>query len=199
MDKSKRKVWTKADTLLFLKCYTERKDEFLHARKKKFAYENVLEGMVYQGFTDTTINAAALVSKMRTLLNAYKTAKDNEKQTGTSPCTVPYMREMNEIFGESCLVSNNHTINIGTEPQEALVEFSGKDSTDFQTMLDDMPSTSRQSQSALSRSICIPNAVYSQEPNSANPVPNRRYRKSAKERYFDKKIEQKRKSAEVKA
>ncbi|XP_049315790.1 uncharacterized protein LOC125779189 [Bactrocera dorsalis] len=140
---------------------------------------------------------------MRTLLNAYKAAKDNEKQTGTSPCTVPYMREMDEIFGESCLVSNNHTLNIGTDPQEALVESSGKellkDSTDFQTMLDDMPSTSRQSRSALSRSICRPNAVNSQEPNAANPVPNRRYRKSAKDRYFDQKIEQKRKSSEVQA
>ncbi|XP_049316901.1 uncharacterized protein LOC125779667 [Bactrocera dorsalis] len=61
---------------------------------------------------------------MPTLLNAYKTAKDNEKQTGTSPCTVPYMREIDEIFAESCLVSNNHTINIGTDPQEALIEFS---------------------------------------------------------------------------
>ncbi|XP_049316862.1 uncharacterized protein LOC125779539 [Bactrocera dorsalis] len=117
MEKSKRKVWTKAETLLFLKCYNERKDEFLHARKKKFAYGNVMEDMIYQGFTDTTISAAALVSKLRTLL----------KQTGTSPCTVPYMREMDEIFGESCLVSNNHTSNIGTDLQEALVESSGKE------------------------------------------------------------------------
>ncbi|XP_049308110.1 uncharacterized protein LOC125777388 [Bactrocera dorsalis] len=136
---------------------------------------------------------------MRTLLNAYKAAKDNEKQTGTSPCTVPYMREMDEIFGESCLVSNNHTLNIGTDPQKALVESSGKDSTDFQTILDDMPSTSGQSRSALSRSICRPNAVNSQEPNAANSVPNRRYRKSAKELYLKKKIEQKRKSAKVQA
>ncbi|XP_050338676.1 uncharacterized protein LOC126765103 [Bactrocera neohumeralis] len=126
MQRSKRKVWTKAETLLFLKCYNERKDEFLHARKKKSAYENVLEDMIYQGFADTTVNSAALVAKMRTLLKAYKTAKDNENQTGTSPCTIPYMTEMDEIFGESYLVSNNHTINIGTDPQEALVESSVK-------------------------------------------------------------------------
>ncbi|XP_018792779.1 PREDICTED: uncharacterized protein LOC108971278 [Bactrocera latifrons] len=103
---------------------------------------------------------------------------------------------MNEIFGESCLVSKTHTINIGTDSQEALVESSGTQSlTDLTVTL----SLSRQSQSALSRSMCRPNAVYPQEPNAANPVQNPRYRKSAKERYFDQKIELKRKSSEEKA
>ncbi|XP_049307473.1 uncharacterized protein LOC115065811 [Bactrocera dorsalis] len=268
MEKSKRKVWTKAETLLFLKCYNERKDEFLHARKKKFAYENVLKDMILQGFTDTTVNVAALVAKMRTLfnayktakdkkqtgtipymsemdeifgenrlvsknhtinfgtdtqealiessedttvnaaalvakmqtlLNAYKTAKDNEKQTGT----IPYMSEMDEIFSESCLVSNNHTINIGTDPQEALIESSVnqflKESTDFEAILDDMQSTSRQSRSALNSSMCTPNEAYPQDLNAANATPYPGYRKSAKERYFEQKMELKRKSAEEKA
>ncbi|XP_011210908.2 uncharacterized protein LOC105231343 [Bactrocera dorsalis] len=201
MEKSKRKVWTEAETLLFLKCYNKRKDEFLHARKKKFAYENVLEDMIFQGFTDTTVNVAALVAKMRTLLKAYNTAKD--KQTGTSPCTIPYMSEMDEIFGESRLVSDNHSINIGTDPLETLIESSVnqllKVSTDFEAMFDDMSSTSRQSRSALNRSMCTPTEVYPQEPNTANANPYSRYRESTKERYFEGKIELKRKRAEEKA
>ncbi|XP_050322124.1 uncharacterized protein LOC126754201 [Bactrocera neohumeralis] len=266
MEKSKRKVWTEGETLLFLKCYKERKDEFMHVRKKKFAYENVLKDMIFQGFTDTTVNVAALVAKMRTLFNAYKTAKDNEKQTGTMPymsemdeifgesClvsnnhtinigtnrqealiessedttvnaaalvaklrtllnayktaednekqtgTIPYKSEMDDIFGESCLVSNNHTINIGTDSQAALIESSVnqclKESTDFEEMLDDMQSTSRQSRSALNRSMCTPTEVYPQEPNAANATPYAHYQKSARERYFEQKIELKRKRAE---
>ncbi|XP_018792161.1 PREDICTED: uncharacterized protein LOC108970905 [Bactrocera latifrons] len=124
--------------------------------------------MIYQRFTDTTVNAP--VVKMRALLKVYITVKDNEMQTGNSPC----------------LVSSNHTIDIGTDPQEALELLTG--STDFEPMFDDMPSTSRQSQSALSRSMCRPNEVYPQEPKAANPIPNRRYRKSARERHFDQKI-----------
>uniref|UniRef100_A0A0K8UAM5 Uncharacterized protein n=2 Tax=Bactrocera latifrons TaxID=174628 RepID=A0A0K8UAM5_BACLA len=144
---------------------------------------------------DTTVNAAAVVAKMRTLLNAYKTAKDNEKNG-----TIPYKSGMDEIFGESFLVSNNHTINIGTDPQEPLIESSVneflKESTDFEAMLDDMQSSSRQSRSALNRSMCTTTEVYPQEPNAANATP---YRKSARERYFEQKIELKRKSAEEKS
>lgn len=44
----RRKVWSREETLGFLRCYLARKDEFKHSRKKKFAYQHVYEDMVYQ-------------------------------------------------------------------------------------------------------------------------------------------------------
>ncbi|XP_054091508.1 uncharacterized protein LOC105219286 [Zeugodacus cucurbitae] len=129
---------------------------------------------------------------MRTLLSAYKSAKDNERQTGTSPCTVPYMQEMDDIFGDSSMVSVNHTINIGTDPQEALTEtYVNKSLTElieFSPTLEDEPSTSRQSR----------NVRQIQEPHTVIASPSPRYRKSARERYFVKKLELKKRSVEEK-
>ncbi|XP_036317739.1 uncharacterized protein LOC118732732 [Rhagoletis pomonella] len=112
-DKSKRKVWTVVEIKGLLKCYLARKEEFLHARKKRNAYAHVLEDMVAQGFTDPSTTPVALEGKMRTLLSAYKCAKDNASRTGAAPCIAPYMDEMEEIFGNSALLSNNHTLNVG--------------------------------------------------------------------------------------
>ncbi|XP_036321999.1 translation initiation factor IF-2-like [Rhagoletis pomonella] len=65
------------------------------------------------GFTDPSTTPVALEGKMRTLLSAYKCAKDNASRTGAAPCIAPNMDEMEEIFGYSALLSNNHTLNVG--------------------------------------------------------------------------------------
>ncbi|XP_054085388.1 uncharacterized protein LOC128921526 [Zeugodacus cucurbitae] len=173
----------------------ERKEEFVHSRKKKFAYEHVLEDLIFQGFTDTTVNAADL-AKMRTLLSAYKSTKDNERQTGTAPCTVPYMQEMDDIFCDSCMVSVNHTINIGTDPQKALTETYVNQSltelTGLSRTLEDVPSTSRQSRQDRHTTSQI------HEPHTVIASPSPRNRKSARERYFEKKLELKKSSVEEK-
>lgn len=128
---SKRKVWTKAETVLFLSCYRGRKDEFDHPRKKKTAYAHVLEDMVYQGFEVTTIlygnisqikfvflqdrsvTVMSLEAKMRTLLAAYKYAKDNASRTGACPCPAPYMDEIDELFGNKAIISHAHSLDVG--------------------------------------------------------------------------------------
>ncbi|XP_036336234.1 uncharacterized protein LOC118746493 [Rhagoletis pomonella] len=119
-DKSKRKVWRVVETKGLLKCYLARKEEFLNTRKKRNAYAHVLEDMVAQGFTDTSTTPVALEGKMRTLLSAFKCAKDNAGRTGATPCVAPYMEEMEEIFGNSALVANKHTLNAGTVQAQAL-------------------------------------------------------------------------------
>lgn len=54
-----------------------------------------------------------LESKLRTLLNAYKAAKDNERQTGASPCPPPYMEEMDAIFGDRAHICSVNSIELG--------------------------------------------------------------------------------------
>ncbi|XP_036322370.1 uncharacterized protein LOC118736382 [Rhagoletis pomonella] len=111
-----RKVWTVVETKGLLKCYLARKEEFLHTRKKRNAYAHVLEDMVAQGFTDPSTTPVALEGKMRTLLSAFKCAKDAVR-TGDTPCIASYMEEM-EIFGNSALVANKHTYHLLRNQQQ---------------------------------------------------------------------------------
>lgn len=41
------RTWSDEETTAFLKCYEGRKLEFLHTRKKVFAYENVLADLMF--------------------------------------------------------------------------------------------------------------------------------------------------------
>ncbi|XP_067638306.1 uncharacterized protein [Eurosta solidaginis] len=108
--------------LLLLQYYSARKDEFKHSRKNKYAYVNVLEDIFERGFLDTTVTIKALEAKMRTLLIAYKSAKDNNRQTGATYCQAPFMEEMDEIFGRKPIISNAHTLNLGSRMQRPLSE-----------------------------------------------------------------------------
>ncbi|XP_067619892.1 uncharacterized protein [Eurosta solidaginis] len=123
--KESRKRWTREETLLLLQCYSARKDEFKHSRKKKYAYVayvNVLEDMFGRGFLDTTVTLKALEAKMRTLLIAYKSVKDNNRQTGATYCKAPFMEEINEIFGREPIISNSQSLNLGSRIQRPLSE-----------------------------------------------------------------------------
>lgn len=65
---------------------------------------------------DTSVTPKSLESKMRTLLQAYKTAKDNVSQTGASPC--PHhicMWELDELFGQKDIISNAHSLDDGIQ------------------------------------------------------------------------------------
>lgn len=59
---------------------------------------------------------------MRTLLNAYKSAKDNANRTGASPCPAPYMEELDELFGDKPIISNTHSIDVGIRNATPLKE-----------------------------------------------------------------------------
>ncbi|XP_017478503.1 PREDICTED: uncharacterized protein LOC108368219 [Rhagoletis zephyria] len=156
--------------------------------------------MIFQGFVDTTVTTDALFAKMRTLLKAYESAKDNERQTGTAPRTILYMTEMDEVFGESCLVVNNHTINLGTDPQGTLIETCTiellRDSTRVSPIPE--PSTSSQFQelSTSTQSLNTPTRSHNLQPST--PAASTRVRKTARDRYSENKLELKRRSCEEK-
>ncbi|XP_067633773.1 uncharacterized protein [Eurosta solidaginis] len=78
--------------------------------------------MFGRGFLDTTVTIEALEAKTRTLLIAYKSAKDNNTQTGATYCKCPFMEEMNEIFGREPIISNSHSLNLGSRIQRPLSE-----------------------------------------------------------------------------
>lgn len=63
---------------------------------------------------------------MRTLVQAFKSAKDNNRRTGASPRRAPFMNELEEIFGREPIINNCHTLNLGTTVQTALSEDSRK-------------------------------------------------------------------------
>ncbi|XP_037931720.1 uncharacterized protein LOC119666510 [Teleopsis dalmanni] len=68
--------------------------------------------MIAHGIADD-FTPVCLERKMRTLLSAFKAAKDNNRRTGASQCLPPYMELMNEIFGDKPIISNNHTATLG--------------------------------------------------------------------------------------
>ncbi|XP_037944485.1 uncharacterized protein LOC119677285 [Teleopsis dalmanni] len=107
-----RKLWTTKEMKCFLECYLARKEEFMETRKKRLGYQHVLEDMIAHGIADD-FTPVCLERKMRTLLSAFKAAKDNNRRTGASPCLPPYMEMMNEIFGDKPIISNNHTATLG--------------------------------------------------------------------------------------
>ncbi|XP_037927774.1 uncharacterized protein LOC119672718 [Teleopsis dalmanni] len=107
-----RKLWTTKETKCFLECYLARKEEFMETRKKRLGYQHVLEDMIAHGIADD-FTPVCLERKMRTLLSAFKAAKDNNRRTGASQCLPPYMELMNEIFGDKPIISNNHTATLG--------------------------------------------------------------------------------------
>ncbi|XP_067645570.1 uncharacterized protein [Eurosta solidaginis] len=120
MKKDTRKRWTKEETSLFLQCYRARKEEFKHSRKKKYAYQNVLQDLMAQGFLDTTITTRTLEAKMRTLLLAYKSGLDNKKLKGASLKKIPFMEEMEDIFGTAPVVTSSRTLNSRDPKQKPL-------------------------------------------------------------------------------
>jgi len=50
------------------------------------------------------------------LVKAYKSAVDNKKQTGVGVITVPYMKEMDQIFGDKPTISNPFSAHVGDPP-----------------------------------------------------------------------------------
>lgn len=62
-----------------------------------------------------------IINKIQSLLKAYKAAKDNARKTGAGPCVAPFMEEMDEIFGNKPIISNNHSLSLSLgQPVSAL-------------------------------------------------------------------------------
>ena len=47
---------------------------------------------------------------MKSLVRAYKSAKDNETQTGASPAVVPFQAELDEIFGDRPITGRSDVV-----------------------------------------------------------------------------------------
>lgn len=60
-------------------------------------------------------------AKMKTLLIAYKSSIDNNRQTGAEPCDAPFMSEMEEIFGCRPIISSPYTTSVGNETNSTSV------------------------------------------------------------------------------
>ncbi|XP_011180238.1 uncharacterized protein LOC105210793 [Zeugodacus cucurbitae] len=118
-DRQKRKRWSVREVKCLLKCYLAHKDEFVHSRKKRLAYNNVLEDMIADGFVDPSATVITLENKIRTLHSTYKAAKANEgKPTGLTNC-FPFMEEMEEVFGDMDFSSNDHRLQMGISSENS--------------------------------------------------------------------------------
>ncbi|XP_055907028.1 uncharacterized protein LOC129942200 isoform X2 [Eupeodes corollae] len=105
---TKGKCWSREETLGLLKCYSARKDDFNIKGKKKYAYENLLKDMIEKGFTHSTTSLPAVVGKMRKLLYAYESAKNDPKKAETiESINNLYFKEMDAIFGDLPRMNNS--------------------------------------------------------------------------------------------
>ncbi|XP_075150465.1 uncharacterized protein LOC142224565 [Haematobia irritans] len=71
--------------------------------------------MIFQGFKNTSITPESLAKKMKSLLRAYKSAKDNARRTCAGATCVPYMDELEELFGRQPTISNSNSLDVGIE------------------------------------------------------------------------------------
>lgn len=122
--------------------------------------------------------------RMRSLLQAYKAARDNNNRTGSSPCFAPYMELMDEIFGSSPIISNTHTLQLGEGPVQMLEDDSETPAPSSSVpQLSPLSSTS----SSLSHLSTLPSTS-----SSMSPTPAKRKR-SARELYYEEKLKLKKK------
>ncbi|XP_036335181.1 uncharacterized protein LOC118745695 [Rhagoletis pomonella] len=196
MEKTTRRRWTREESEGFLQWYMARKAEFEQPKKKRQAYANTLEDMISLGITDFGRTPLCLEGRMCTLLQAYKTARDNNNRTGSSPFFAPYMELMEEIFGSSPIISNSHTLQLGDGPVQMIEESSPipapspppNSTTSSPLSQSPLPSTS----SSLSQS---PLPLISSLPMSPTPAERKR---SARELYYEEKLKLKKKAFEKK-
>lgn len=53
-----------------------------------------------------------LEGKIKSLLRAYKSAKDHNAETGAARSVIPYMKEMDDLFGDRPMMGRANTINV---------------------------------------------------------------------------------------
>ncbi|XP_067635193.1 uncharacterized protein [Eurosta solidaginis] len=197
-EKILRRKWSREETEGFLRCYLARKEEFLQPKKKREAFSNVLKDMVSIGIGAADMTPTCLESKMRTLLHAYKAANDNIRRAGVTPYFSPYMKIMNDIFGKSPTISNTHTIHVGSRPvkKEPLSPSLTCNSPMFSSSSPPSPTSSLLH--TISPSPMLPptqNSPHISPPPSpvpsasANTTSTIRKKPSARQLYYEKKLE----------
>ncbi|XP_036340685.1 probable inactive serine/threonine-protein kinase slob2 [Rhagoletis pomonella] len=157
--------------------------------------------MLSIGITDSERTPLCLESKMRTLLQAYKSASDNNRSTGASPCFAPFMELMNEIFGRSPIISNDHTVHVGFRPATVLSVsvVASTSSKTPQPSLSLLPPSPSPTPSPLPPPSPSPSPSPLPPPSpSPSPSPLPRRKRSAREAYLKKKNELKKLQAEEK-
>lgn len=144
---------------------------------------------------------------MRTLLQAYKAARDNNRSTGASPCFAPYMELMDEIFGNTPIISNDHTVHVGFRPFEMVsvdVPPPEPSPSSLATSSSPLSSPSEMESPSASpplQSVAAPSRYDSPTPPleaSSSSAPVARKKRSARELYYQSKLELKKLQAEEK-
>lgn len=112
---SARRNWSITETKVLLSSYRDREHEFTQIRKKKDAWENVVQDMESANVLESAVTAAQCETKIKSLMRAYKASIDAEKLTGigasASKCLL--FHELDEIFGNRPIISGAPTVAVG--------------------------------------------------------------------------------------
>lgn len=112
---SARRNWTVPETKELLNSYRDREREFTQIRKKKDAWENVVQDLEAANILVSPVTAAQCETKIKSLMRAYKATIDSEKVTGigTSSSKCLLFTELDEIFGDRPIISGAPTVSVG--------------------------------------------------------------------------------------
>ena len=100
--KSSRTRWSKQQTTALIGSWVEHFDE-IESFKAPHAWVEI-KNKVNEHGTDKSVSQCK--NKLKTMKDAYKKAKDNNRLTGTAPMTCPFFDEIDDIF------SMRHSVNL---------------------------------------------------------------------------------------
>ncbi|CAH1379966.1 unnamed protein product [Tenebrio molitor] len=102
--------WQHDEVKCLLHSFEQHKDELSHPKKRKFAWDNIANDVVSNGYT---VNATICKNKWKNLLRTYKTAKDSKKRTGNAPSRFNFFNDIDDIIGKKPSNSCTHTLESG--------------------------------------------------------------------------------------
>ena len=116
--KSSRTRWSKQQATALIGSWKEHFDE-IESFKAPHAWIEIKNKVNEHGM-DKSISRCK--NKLKTMKDAYKKAKDNNRLTGTAPITCPFFDEIDEIF------SMRHTVNLSEVKEVGVSEKNEKNS-----------------------------------------------------------------------
>ncbi|XP_075149890.1 uncharacterized protein LOC142223971 isoform X2 [Haematobia irritans] len=162
----------------------------------------MLDDMIFQGFKDSSITPESLENKMKSLLRAYKSAKDNAGRTGAGATCVPYMDELEELFGRQPTISNSHSLDVGIEQrctpsklsvesyENMSIEILFEDEYEYSQVVYETPLYSQPTTSKAAKKIAEDekNANETNLNKTASVPTTKKCKVSAKDKYLEEKL-----------
>jgi hypothetical protein len=117
--------WQHDEVKCLLHSFEQHKDELSHPKKRKFAWDNIANDVVSNGYT---VNATICKNKWKNLLRTYKTAKDSKRRTGNAPSRFNFFNDIDDIIGKKPSNSCTHTLesggatNVMQQPSTSMVD-----------------------------------------------------------------------------